>query len=428
MTQTNTSGDPTATRTGPVPAEPAGGARAWLVWGVAVGGYFLAMLHRNGLGVAALEAQERFDVGPALLSLLPMLQLLVYVLLQVPAGLLADRLGPRHTLVIGMGAMTAGACLFALAPGVEAAVAGRFLIGLGDALVFLNVIRLAALWFPRARYALVSGLTGVVGGTGQVASAAPLAWALEGVGWVVAFLATAGLTALMALLVLLVVRDRPAGAAGRSTVAEPIPVWEALGEALRARGPRIGMAHHAAVMAPFTMMMVLWGYPFLVGGLGLPEGTAALTLTGLAAGGLWVAPFAGAVIGRWPNARVWLGLTLGTSLSTGLLLLVLWPGGAPLGVGIAALAVMALGQTLAPTVSFDFARDGIPASRTGVASGLVNMAGFSTSVLCTVLAGAVLQVLPESPTSFQWAFAPICLTTLGATAVLWRLVLRSPRV
>ncbi|MER6626491.1 MFS transporter, partial [Streptomyces sp. NPDC000931] len=65
-----------------------GGARAWLVWGVAVAGYFLAMLHRNGLGVAALEAQSRFDVGPALLSLLPMLQLLVYVVLQVPAGLL----------------------------------------------------------------------------------------------------------------------------------------------------------------------------------------------------------------------------------------------------------------------------------------------------------------------------------------------------
>ncbi|MCY9786306.1 MFS transporter [Nocardiopsis sp. EMB25] len=424
MTQTNTSGDPIATRPGSVPSEPAGGARAWLVWGVAVGGYFLAMLHRNGLGVAALEAQERFDVGPALLSLLPMLQLLVYVLLQVPSGLLADRLGPRYALVIGMGAMVGGACLFALAPGVEAAVAGRFLIGLGDALVFLNVIRLAALWFPRERYALVSGLTGVVGGTGQVASVAPLAWALEGMGWVAAFLATAGLTALMAVLVLLIVRDRPAGAAGRSTVAEPMPVWAALGEALRARGPRIGMAHHAAVMAPFTMMMVLWGYPFLVGGLGLSEGAAALTLTGLAAGGLWIAPFAGVVIGRWPNARVWLGLALGTSLSAGLLLLVLWPGGAPAGAGIAVLALTALGQTLAPTVSFDFARDGIPVSRTGVASGLVNMAGFSTAVLCTVLAGAVLQVLPESPTSFQWAFVPICLTTLCATVVLWRLVLR----
>ncbi|MCK9872143.1 MFS transporter [Nocardiopsis dassonvillei] len=427
MTQTETSGDRTTAREGVVASEPAGGARAWLVWGVAVGGYFLAMLHRNGLGVAALEAQARFDVGPALLSLLPMLQLLVYVVLQVPTGLLADRLGPRYTLVMGMAAMTVGACLFALAPGIEVAVAGRFLIGLGDALVFLNVIRLAALWFPRSRYALVSGLTGVVGGTGQVASAAPMAWALEGFGWVAAFLATTVLTALMALLMLVVVRDRPAGAAGRSTVADPISVWAALKEALRSRGPQIGMAHHAAVMAPFTMMMVLWGYPFLVGGLGLSEDTAALTLTALAAGGLWMAPLAGVVIGRSPGVRRWLGLILSTTLSLGWLLLVAWPGGTPVAVGLMVLAVSAIGQTLAPTVSFDFARDGIPASRTGVASGLVNMSGFTTAVVCTVAAGALLQALPEGPEAYQLAFVPMAVATVCATAALYYFVLRRPR-
>ncbi|HJE59421.1 MAG TPA: MFS transporter [Nocardiopsis listeri] len=376
------------------------------------------MLHRNGLGVAALEAQSRFDVGPALLSLLPMLQLLVYVILQVPAGLLADRLGPRYTLVMGMAAMAIGSCMFALAPGIEVAVVGRFLIGLGDALVFLNVIRLAALWFPRARYALVSGLTGVVGGTGQVASAAPLAWALGGIGWVAAFLATAGLTVLMALLMLVVVRDRPTGAAGHSTVADPISAWAALKEALRADGPRIGMAHHAAVMAPFTMMMVLWGYPFLVNGLGLSESVAALTLTGLAAGALPLAPLAGVLVGRRPGVRAYFALVFGATLSLGWLLLVLWPDGAPVPLGVAVLALSALGQTMAPTISFDFARDGIPAGRTGVASGLVNMSGFTTAVVCTVAAGAILQALPEDPTSYQVAFVPMAVTTVLSTCVL----------
>ena len=430
MAQTQTSDDGIASRAGRVnaaPAEPTGGARAWLVWGVAVGGYFLAMLHRNGLGVAALEAQARFDVGPALLSLLPMLQLLVYVLFQVPAGLLADRLGPRRTLVMGMAAMMIGSCLFALGPGIEIAVAGRFLIGLGDSLIFLNVIRLAALWFPRARYGLVSGLTGVVGGLGQVASAAPLAWALDGVGWTAAFLGTGVATAFMAALMLLVVRDRPTGAAGRSTVADPIPVWAALKEALRARGPLIGMAHHAAVMAPFTMLMVLWGYPFLVGGLGLTESTAALTLTGLACVALWLAPFVGAAVGRWPNVRKKLALGLSTSLSVGWLTLVLWPDGAPVWLGLTVMTVSAVGQTLAPTISFDYARDGLPTSRTGVASGLVNMSGFSTAVVCTVAAGAILQALPEGPVSFQWAFLPMAVATLCATAALYFFLLRPVR-
>src|SRR5690606_4544886 len=139
--------------------DPPGGARAWLVWAVGVGVYFLAMFHRNGMGVAALEAQERFQVGPAVLSLLPMLQLLVYVVLQVPAGLMADRVGPRRSLLLGLASMALGVVLFAFAPNIALAVAGRVLIGLGDAVTFLNVIRLGALWFPRRRYALVRALT-----------------------------------------------------------------------------------------------------------------------------------------------------------------------------------------------------------------------------------------------------------------------------
>lgn len=423
----HSSGDGTRTSPGGAapPAGPRGGARAWLVWGIAVGTYFLAMFHRNGLGVAALEAQERFAVGPAVLSFMPMLQLLVYVLLQVPSGLLADRFGPRRTLVLGLAAMASGVVLFALAPNAGAAIAGRLLIGFGDAMVFLNVIRLAALWFPRSRYALVSGLTGVVGGVGQVASAAPLAWALAGMGWTAAFAGAGTLTLLMMALVLFVVRDRPDGAAGAATRGAPIPVWAGVREALRARGPRIGMAHHAAVMAPFTMLMVLWGYPFLVRGLELAEGTAALVLTGLAAGCLWLAPVAGALIGRFPGIRRPLALTLGVLLSVGWTTLVVWPGGPPTAVALTVLGVSAAGQVMAPTISFDFARDGIPASRTGTASGLVNMSGFTTTLVGTVAAGVVLQAVPAGPAAFQLAFLPLAVTTAAATLVL-ALLLRRP--
>ena len=56
--------------------------------------YFIALFHRASLGVAAPEALVRFSAGPAVLSLFTALQLGVYLLLQVPSGLLADRLGP----------------------------------------------------------------------------------------------------------------------------------------------------------------------------------------------------------------------------------------------------------------------------------------------------------------------------------------------
>ncbi|MDA2813093.1 MFS transporter [Nocardiopsis sp. RSe5-2] len=395
------------------PPEPAGGARAWLVWGIGVGVYFLAMFHRNGLGVAALQAQERFDAGPALLSLLPMLQLLVYVVLQVPAGIMADRVGPRRSLLAGLAAMAAGAVLFAAASDVATAVAGRVLIGLGDAVTFLNVIRLGALWFPRRRYALVSALTGVVGGLGQVASVAPLSFLLGGLGWTGGFLATAGITGAMLLGVALLVRDRPAGAQ-RPERHAAVPVIASVREALRARGPRVGMAHHAAVMAPYTMLGVLWGYPFLVEGVGLSPSAARTLLTVLGVGVLWLSPVLGAVVGRHPGVRRPFALCLAPLLGLGWLALVAWPSGPPVPLVVAVVAVSAAGAVMAPALSFDFARDGLSPERTGVASGLVNMSGFATTVLATVLAGVVL----EAGHGFQAAFVPVTVTTLGASAVL----------
>ncbi|CAM3509701.1 MFS transporter [Nocardiopsis gilva] len=403
--------------------EPPGGARAWLVWGVAVGVYFLAMFHRNGLGVAALEAQERFHVGPALLSVLPVVQLIVYVALQVPTGVMADRLGPRKTLLIGLAAMTVGVAMFALAPSIEVAITARVLIGLGDAVTFLNVIRLGALWFPRKQYALVSAFTGTIGGLGQVASVVPLSAALHQLGWTAAFLATGAVTGVMMLLVLLVVRDRPAGMRATAHHHAPVPVRVSLVEALRARGPRVGMASHVVLQAPYTMLAALWGYPFLVEGLGMAPAAAGLVLTVLGVATLWVSPVLGAFIGRFPRIRAVFGVGLGMVLSAGWIAIVAWPGGPPVALVIAHFTVACAAMAMAAPISFDFARDGIPAQRTGVASSLVNMSGFTAVVVTVLLAGMIL----ESGAGFQAAFVPVTVTTVLGTAVFAALLRRYPR-
>src|SRR4051812_44358333 len=70
----------------------------WLVWGFAAGLYFVAVFHRMVLGVAAFEAERRYHVGAGALSAFTAVQLGVYLALQVPVGLAADRIGPRRSL------------------------------------------------------------------------------------------------------------------------------------------------------------------------------------------------------------------------------------------------------------------------------------------------------------------------------------------
>src|SRR5699024_3214323 len=73
---------------------------SWLVWVAGVGVYFLAVLHRASLGVAGPDAVARLDISATELGAFIMVQLGIYALMQVPAGMLLDQWGPRRVLLV----------------------------------------------------------------------------------------------------------------------------------------------------------------------------------------------------------------------------------------------------------------------------------------------------------------------------------------
>ena len=100
-----------------------GKRRAWVIWGVGLSIYLLAVFHRSSLGVAGLLAAERFNVDATQLALFTVLQLAVYAGMQVPVGVLLDRFGSRAMLLAGLVLMTAGQLTFAF---VDPAEAGKW--------------------------------------------------------------------------------------------------------------------------------------------------------------------------------------------------------------------------------------------------------------------------------------------------------------
>src|SRR4051794_1565450 len=187
------------------------------------------------LGVAALEAERRYHVGAGALSAFTAVQLAVYLAMQVPVGLAADRIGPRRSLAAGMTAIAAGEAIFALTGTFGAGLAGRALIGLGDAFVFVNVLRVAHTWFEPSRAALLTALTSLLGGLGQLLTTVPAHLALDGLGWTTTFAGAAAITAVLAAGALRVVRDAPAAAARdrRRRCSRPARAGRRTGDAAR---------------------------------------------------------------------------------------------------------------------------------------------------------------------------------------------------
>jgi len=180
-----------------------------MVWSAAICVYILAVFHRTSLGVAGLVAAERFHITSAQLATFTMVQLLVYAAMQIPVGAMLDRVGAKRLLVTGVFLMTGGQLAFAIAGTFGAGVAARVFVGMGDAMIFISLVQLVALWFPPARTAMITQLTGVLGQLGALAATAPLSFALRSFGWTRAYAAAAGVGVVLGIVLIVVVRDSP---------------------------------------------------------------------------------------------------------------------------------------------------------------------------------------------------------------------------
>ncbi|MBM7808758.1 MFS family permease [Geodermatophilus bullaregiensis] len=374
--------------------------RAYAVWLTALTAYVVAVFHRASLGVAGVEAQERFSAGASAVSLFLVLQLTVYAGLQVPVGVAVDRFGSRRLILAGGLTMAAGQLVLALATDVPTAVAARVLVGAGDAMTFISVLRVIAFWFPGRTVPLVTQLTGILGQVGQIVAAYPLVALLHAAGWRSTFLGAAAVGVLAVALVLTTLRDAPPGTVA-TTPAGLAEVRRSLALTWREPGTRIGLYTHLVTQFSGTVFALLWGYPFLVVGQGLSPATAAGLLTLLVLVGMGVGPLLGRLCGRWPLRRSVLVLAILAATAAVWTVVLLWPGRAPL--WLLVVLVLVLG-TNGPgsMIGFDFARTWNPAERQGSANGVVNVGGFVASLLTVLAIGAVLDVLtPGGSTGYD---------------------------
>ncbi|GBQ00796.1 MFS transporter [Streptomyces spongiicola] len=409
-----------------LPGDPPGGRRAALVWGIGVAVYFVAVIFRTSLGVAGLDAADRFDVNASALSAFSILQLLVYAGMQIPVGLMVDRLGTRKVLTLGVVLFTAGQLAFAFSPSYGTALAARALLGCGDAMTFISVLRLGSRWFPARRGPFVAQVAALFGMAGNLVSTLVVSRMLEGLGWTATFAGSAAAGAIVLVLLVLFLRDHPEGAEPPSAVRTGAAfVRRQLALSWREPGTRLGMWVHFTTQFPAMVFLLLWGLPFLVEAQRLSRETAGWLLTLVVVSNMVVGLVYGQVIARHHAARA--PLALGTAAATAAVwaATLAYPGGrAPLWLLITLCAVLgACGP--ASMIGFDFARPANPPERQGTASGIVNMGGFVASMTTLLAVGVLLDATGDDyGVAFSSVFA---LQALGVTQIL-RLRARTVRL
>ena len=323
--------------------------------------------------------------------------------MQIPVGVLLDRFGPQRLLVAGAVFMTAAQLGFAFTGTYGGALVARVFVGMGDAMVFISVLRHHRLVVPgvpqpaRSRRSPRCSASAV---RWSRRSRCPGRWrrtAGRRRSWPAPRSASCS-----GCYVLVLVRDVPPGAPPSRSVKDVRTVGRDLRLAWRDPGTRLGLWSHFTTQFAANVMGLLWGFPFFVHAEHRTETEAGALLTLLV--GVFIvggpadrrlhhpAPLA-ALDGRARrSSRRW--RPPGRSCCCG-------PVTRRCGCSCLLVVTTGLGGP-GSMIGFDLARTFAPASRLGQASGIVNVGGFTASLLAVLGIGLVLDaVTPGSSTDYS---------------------------
>jgi len=365
----------------------------WLIW--APGALFFAygFFHRTSTSVMVSDIMRDLGVSGAVLGNLSAFYFYAYACLQIPVGVAVDRFGPRRVMTAAAGLCAAGTLLFGLAPSIEAAYAGRLLIGAGAGFALIGTFKLATEWFPPERFALITGLTATIGTLGAVGGQAPLSYAVANFGWRASMIAAAVAGGLIAAAIWLIARDRA------HSTASTTPPATSLGGILNGIGSVFATGHNwaIAVIAPSMTVPLLafaglWGVPFMMEAYGLDRATAALTTSLFLAGHGIGCTMMGWISDHFRRRKA--PVLGGAIITTAVIATVIYIPGLPL---MAAQALLLFGGIASGStiISFAFAREHNRPEVAATTMGFVNFLNMGASALFQPLLGWFLDLTWE---------------------------------
>ena len=382
-------------------------------------------INRSGGAVMASELMSARGYRPTEVGAIMGSMFLASAVVQLPAGVLYDRYGPRVMLSSLNLIAVVGLVMFAFAMSVPGLTLGRTLIGLGHGTVISGIYLLAVAWVPADRVATVAAMViGLAGGTGALLSTTPLALSLGQLGFTPTFAILATLTLVFSAAILIVVRDAPGDGGGRPERA-PESVWQSLRGLWEVANDRNLLPIYimgSCFTAPFLTVGGLWAGPYLrdVHALSHTQSSFVLLVMMLA---LYLGYMAYGPMDRIFNTRK--GVVLGgvAGMLSCLLPLAAVPH-LPLTVVVPLLVIFAFCSPFFVTLAAH-CRGFVPVHRVGRAIACINLMGLVNVFVLQAVAGVLVEGADgadpgAAATGYRLVFAMVAIVLVMAASIYTR--------
>ena len=184
----------------------------WVVCFAASQFFFYEFIQGNMFASIADNIMHDFQIEADKMTYLSSIYYASNVIFLFVAGFMLDRFSSKKIIMVAMLLCILSTFILAHAHSFYLALFCRFVTGIGSAFCFLGPIRIASRWFPPKRMALVTGAIVTMAMTGGMMAQYPLTQLVLQVGWRDALTMVAWLGLAMFVLVMWLVKDKPANA------------------------------------------------------------------------------------------------------------------------------------------------------------------------------------------------------------------------
>jgi MFS family permease len=343
-------------------------------------------------GVMTEDLTSALNLTSFSLGIMSGVYFITYSVMQIPSGLMYDRLNIVKVVSIAIFLCSIGAGLFGLAHSFIEAALARLLMGFGSAFAFISVLTAAARYFPASYFAMLAGVAQLLAAVGAIGGALPIAWLNQQFGWRASFVGFMIFGLLLILAIIFTFRNMDTNA---KTPPENEKVKHSLREILK--NPQTWIIGFYAFFnwAPITAFASLWGVPYLMAkyDYSLTKAASLISLIWLGVG--ISSPLIGALSDRLKRRKPVLILTaLSGAFAIGIIIY------APV-LSILSLSILlfiaGLGSS-GQVLSFAVVKDYTEHKRSSAAIGFNNMAVVASGVVMQPLIGKLIQ-LQGAPTA-----------------------------
>jgi len=399
----------------------------WIIFWILAFGYLLVYFHRLCPAVVAVEMMRDLHATGALTGFLGAAYFYPYAAMQLPAGLLSDSWGPRNTITLFFVIAFIGSLILGFAPSVLPAIVGRTLVGLGVAMLFVPTMKILAEWFHAGQFAIMTGILMALGGLGSLIAATPLVWLSNWIGWRMSFVAVGAFTLLLAILVWLIVRDRPADmgwpspAASPAAKTPPISLKQGIKKVLTTAAFWPIALWFFFEMSIFFSYGGLWGGPYLMQVYGYSKAQSGQILSMLAIGMIIGSPLLSYLSNSIFKSRKIVIVCCSALVFCITATLAFFTADIPMPLHYLLCFALGIFGSAIVVIGFTTNKELFPVQIAGTATGLVNIFPFAAGAVFQPILGYVLESQGRVNDAFTlqgYRYAFMVLFTCGAIALI----------